>query len=265
MIASPPFCLLSQSLTSLRVITNTNTVTSGVTTVVDSTKTITDATITTTVIEPSTLSTKTTSTSVISAVTTTTITACANPVTRKARRAVSPTGYKNDPTWLEDHGIDPLGEEKRGLIPKPKCFANYVDPAAVSYACNCLSVPTRTTTSTTTLRTKTATAVTTVGSLLALSTRLSLTHAPRSPRLKRLLLPRRPQPLTPRPAPSSWPLSTPRRSLRGQPPTPLLTLRSPLPLPWSPRVVSGRVTSFTTPTTCAILASTLPGPCFSSP
>ncbi|KAI8689537.1 hypothetical protein LRP88_14300 [Fusarium phalaenopsidis] len=147
-----------------KVITNTNTVTSGVTTVIDSTKTITDSTITTTIIEPSTLSTKTTSTSVISAVSTTTVTACANPVTRKARRALGPTGYKTDPTWLEEHGFDPVAEEKRGLIPKPKCFANYVDPAAVSYACNCLSVPTRTTTSYTTLRTKTATAVTTVPS-----------------------------------------------------------------------------------------------------
>ncbi|KAI8723076.1 hypothetical protein NCS52_00162600 [Fusarium sp. LHS14.1] len=147
-----------------KVITNTNTVTSGVTTVVDSTKTITDATITITTIEPSTFSTKTTSTSVISAVSTTTITACANPITRKAKRAANPTGYTNDPTWLEDHGIDPLGEEKRGLIPKPKCFAEYADPAAVSYACNCLSVPTQTITSTTTLRTKTATAVTTVPS-----------------------------------------------------------------------------------------------------
>lgn len=249
MIASLPYFLLWQTLTSFRVITNTNTVTSGVTTVIDSTKTVTDSTMTITVIEPSTLSTKTTSTSVISAVTTTTITACANPVTRKARRAASPTGYENDPTWLEDHGIDPLGEEKRGLIPKPKCFANYVDPAAVSYACNCLSVPTRTTTSTTTLRTKTATAITTVSSRLTPMTRLSLTHAPRSPRLKRLLLLRRPQPPTPRLAPSLWPLSTLRRSLRGQPPTPLLTLRSPLHLPLSPPVVSIRVTSFTTPAT----------------
>ncbi|KAM0429774.1 hypothetical protein ACHAPT_006380 [Fusarium lateritium] len=113
------------------IVTNTNTVTSGVTTTTDSTKTITDSTKTTTVIEPSTLTTKSTTTSTISAVSTTTIIACASPVFRKAKRADNPPAYKNDPAWVERHGIDPEGEEKRGLIPKPGAFANYVDPAAV--------------------------------------------------------------------------------------------------------------------------------------
>ncbi|KAJ4312443.1 hypothetical protein N0V84_009935 [Fusarium piperis] len=157
------------------VTTSTSTITSGVTTTTDSTQTITDSTTTTTLTETKTTTTKTTTTSTISGVKTETITACVSPVAplkkrnddpdERARRiALDKQNHIEDVKDLKESNIiERRGIEERGIA-KPGAFANYVDPAAVSYACNCFDIQPYTTTSVTTLRTKTITASTTVPS-----------------------------------------------------------------------------------------------------
>ncbi|RSL54454.1 hypothetical protein CEP52_016471 [Fusarium oligoseptatum] len=141
------------------VTTTTSTITSGVTTTTDSTKTITDSTTTTTSTKTETTTTKTTTTSTITEVIGyTTITACASPVGRKVKRYDDLEAHEERVRQDKLHHIEARG------IAKPGAFANYADPAAVSYACNCFDIPQYTTTSVTTLRTKTVTTSVTVPS-----------------------------------------------------------------------------------------------------
>ncbi|KAL2689469.1 hypothetical protein Neosp_003523 [[Neocosmospora] mangrovei] len=141
------------------VSTTTSTITSGVTTTTDSTKTITDSTTTTTTTETKTTTTKSTSTSTITEVIKTeTITACASPVAPLKKRYGDFEAHEEKVKREKLHRIEARG------IAKPGAFANYGDPAAVSYACNCFDITTYTTTSVTTLRTKTVTASVTVPS-----------------------------------------------------------------------------------------------------
>lgn len=146
-----------KSLIFSSVTTTTSTITSGVTTTTDSTKTITDSTTTTTSTETKTTTTKSTTTSTITEVIKTeTITACASPVGRKVKRYDDLEAHEERVKQDKLHRIEARG------IAKPGAFGNYVNPAAVSYACNCFDIPPYTTTSVTTLRTKTVTTSVTV-------------------------------------------------------------------------------------------------------
>ncbi|KAM0424813.1 hypothetical protein ACHAPT_009869 [Fusarium lateritium] len=139
------------------LVTSTSTITSGVTTTTDSTKTTTDSTTTTVVTQTDTITTKSTTKSAIFTATTVTIHSCAPPVFRKAKRG---DGEEYEPSagLKQPHHV-----EERGVA-KPGALSGYVDPAAVSYACNCFDIPTSTTTELTTLRTTTKTVSVTVPS-----------------------------------------------------------------------------------------------------
>ncbi|KAM0438583.1 hypothetical protein ACHAPT_001335 [Fusarium lateritium] len=136
-------------------VTSSTTLTSGTLTTTDFTSMV-PTTVTTTITEDTTTTKKETSTSVVSAVSTMTISVCPPPVFLRKRD--------------EEHR-----EEPRGVLAKPGALANYADSAAISYACNCLSVQTSTVTSTTTLNTRTNTASTTVASVTERSTKIETT------------------------------------------------------------------------------------------
>ncbi|KAL1792230.1 hypothetical protein ACET3X_009981 [Alternaria dauci] len=129
-----PVVTKTSTITSFTTtLTETSTITSGSTTTTDATNTIT-AIATQTETASATVTTVTTTTETISTVSYSSITACASPQAIQKRAAAV-------------------------VIKKPSCFANYVEGKALTSACNCLSVPTSSTTTTTTLSIHTTTTV----------------------------------------------------------------------------------------------------------